>query len=654
VNLLRTAAVLGTSWPLQDLATVVQRSVMELVEALDPAFKAGVLGEREPGRVSFRHDLIQEAIYTDIPAAARLPMHREAASRLAAAGAPITRVAEHFSRGATVGDREAAGWLHRAAMEVGQRSAPVAVQLLERALELMDPLDPAREVVERDLLGPLSWTGRYADADALARRLLERRNDPETEARLRYELGANLAVAQGRWMDAVDVLEPALALDGVSERLRAAILADIALAISLPPRREGAERRAREALQLARRSGNRDAEIAALRARVVIEFADFRLEEAESLARETLDLARRWAADSGGRERAFYSLGAAVNWLIGVLNARDRLDDAEAACDEMERIVHGTGSERAFIGFVVTERADILFAAGRWDEALEHIAAAAEFAPPGIGFTPEIRAVIFALRNDIAAAERLASHEPYRTVDANLYARWAKAVVAESRGDFETARDLLRDDWDTYQHTPTAPEYVRVALQTSAPGIPRDFSATLDGIAERGDTPRLRGIAAHARGLIERNATALLAAVEHLRSSPRPLLLANALTDAATALMRSGDPDGARPLFDEALGIYDALGAKFPAARALGAMREAGIRRGVRGPRGRASTGWESLTPAELDVIRLVAEGLRNADVAARLFISPRTVHAHLSHIFAKLGVRSRAELVAEAARRAG
>ena len=58
-----------------------------------------------------------------------------------------------------------------------------------------------------------------------------------------------------------------------------------------------------------------------------------------------------------------------------------------------------------------------------------------------------------------------------------------------------------------------------------------------------------------------------------------------------------------------------------------------------RGERKRPSSGWESLTPAELDVVRLVAEGLTNKDVAARLFISPRTVQAHLAHVFAKLGV---------------
>jgi DNA-binding CsgD family transcriptional regulator len=72
-----------------------------------------------------------------------------------------------------------------------------------------------------------------------------------------------------------------------------------------------------------------------------------------------------------------------------------------------------------------------------------------------------------------------------------------------------------------------------------------------------------------------------------------------------------------------------------------------------RGERKRPSSGWASLTPTELDVVRLVAEGLTTKAVAAKLFVSPRTVDTHLSHVYAKLGVTSRVQLVTEAARHA-
>ena len=68
------------------------------------------------------------------------------------------------------------------------------------------------------------------------------------------------------------------------------------------------------------------------------------------------------------------------------------------------------------------------------------------------------------------------------------------------------------------------------------------------------------------------------------------------------------------------------------------------------GGRKRPATGWASLTPAELEVVRLVSQGLRNDAIARRLFIAPGTVKVHLSHIFAKLGITTRAELAARAA----
>jgi DNA-binding CsgD family transcriptional regulator len=104
-------------------------------------------------------------------------------------------------------------------------------------------------------------------------------------------------------------------------------------------------------------------------------------------------------------------------------------------------------------------------------------------------------------------------------------------------------------------------------------------------------------------------------------------------------------------------GVRDALGDnEFDAAWADGAalsMDEAisYAQRG-RGERKRASSGWASLTRAELDVVKLVSEGLANKEVAVRLFVSTRTVQAHLTHVNTKLGLTSRVQLAQEAARR--
>ena len=104
--------------------------------------------------------------------------------------------------------------------------------------------------------------------------------------------------------------------------------------------------------------------------------------------------------------------------------------------------------------------------------------------------------------------------------------------------------------------------------------------------------------------------------------------------------------------------LRDAMGEKdFESAWADGAALSteeaiAYAQRG-RGKRKRPTSGWESLTPTERDVVRLVSEGLANNDIATRLFVSPRTVQTHLTHVYTKLGLTSRVQLAQEAARHA-
>ena len=104
--------------------------------------------------------------------------------------------------------------------------------------------------------------------------------------------------------------------------------------------------------------------------------------------------------------------------------------------------------------------------------------------------------------------------------------------------------------------------------------------------------------------------------------------------------------------------LRDAMGEQdFDAAWAEGAAlsTEEAIAYAQRGhgERKRPASGWASLTPAERDVVRLVSEGLANNDIATRLFVSPRTVQTHLTHVYTKLGLTSRVQLAQEAARHA-
>jgi DNA-binding CsgD family transcriptional regulator len=102
--------------------------------------------------------------------------------------------------------------------------------------------------------------------------------------------------------------------------------------------------------------------------------------------------------------------------------------------------------------------------------------------------------------------------------------------------------------------------------------------------------------------------------------------------------------------------LRDGMGEKdFESAWAEGAALSTGEAIGYaqrrRGGRKRPSSGWASLTPTERDVVRLVSDGLANNDIAARLFVSPRTVQTHLTHVYFKLGLTSRVQLAQEAVR---
>jgi DNA-binding CsgD family transcriptional regulator len=94
----------------------------------------------------------------------------------------------------------------------------------------------------------------------------------------------------------------------------------------------------------------------------------------------------------------------------------------------------------------------------------------------------------------------------------------------------------------------------------------------------------------------------------------------------------------------EALGQED-FEATWADGAALSTEEAIGYAQRGRGERKRPTSGWGSLTPMENDVVRLVREGLGNKDIGARLFISPRTVQTHLTHVYAKLGLTSRVQL---------
>ena len=195
------------------------------------------------------------------------------------------------------------------------------------------------------------------------------------------------------------------------------------------------------------------------------------------------------------------------------------------------------------------------------------------------------------------------------------------------------------------------PDLIRLALASGEQERASAVAAAVAGLAERNQVPSLAGAALRCRGLADGDAEILAAAVQAYQPGTRPLELAGACEDAGAAFARQGRADRARPLLEQAVAIYEQVDAGRDLARAEAVLRQAGIRRGRRGLRGRPKFGWPSLTPAEQAVASLVADGLTNPEIGARLYISRRTVQTHLIHVFAKLDIASRAQLAAQVAR---
>jgi DNA-binding CsgD family transcriptional regulator len=164
-------------------------------------------------------------------------------------------------------------------------------------------------------------------------------------------------------------------------------------------------------------------------------------------------------------------------------------------------------------------------------------------------------------------------------------------------------------------------------------------------LARRWGAPRALGKALRAAGLVvggDEGLALLEQAVAVLEGSPARLELARADADLGAALRRAGQRKGAREPLQRALELAHRCGATRIAERA----REELVATGAR-PRRILRTGVDSLTPSELRVARMAAEGMANREIAQALYVTLRTVEVHLTHAYQKLGISSREALPA-------
>ncbi|MCV7299613.1 LuxR family transcriptional regulator [Mycobacterium barrassiae] len=267
-------------------------------------------------------------------------------------------------------------------------------------------------------------------------------------------------------------------------------------------------------------------------------------------------------------------------------------------------------------------------------------------------FTDLADGLIAIAAGDIEAAHRF-DQNAWRKLDTTLSSQarisaWRRAAVALAHGETTAARHLADEAVKM-----TSGSHRAIALTTRA----RVAIAQGDVAQAESD--------AHSALIIAVEVGALLGVSDTLDCLATLACQANAHAEAARLF---GAADGIRQRTGEVRfqifqAAYDSVleqlrnamqpndfDATWTEGTQLSTDEAIGYAQRGRGERKRPSSGWESLTPAELDVARLVCEGLGNKEVAAQLFVSPRTVQAHLSHIYTKLGVSTRVQL-ANAAR---
>ena len=273
-----------------------------------------------------------------------------------------------------------------------------------------------------------------------------------------------------------------------------------------------------------------------------------------------------------------------------------------------------------------------------------------------------IAAVISFHRGDVLAARRhLAAAAPY----ADLLGRrlvgplaLGRSLDREHDGALPEALAALTGECDpgelidAEEMEDLLGEAVRLAIQAGDLDTARAFAGRASALAAGSDIPHRQAAALYCQGLLDHDASQLLTAAERYDAASRPLQRAKALEAAARQFADAGDRDQARAAFTQAAEVYDSLGAAGDLARLLAEFRARGIRRGPRTTHRRARSGWDSLTPTEINVAALVAQGLSNPQIAHRLMVSSRTIGTHVSSILKKLDVHSRTDIARESALR--
>jgi DNA-binding CsgD family transcriptional regulator/tetratricopeptide (TPR) repeat protein len=669
------------------LAKVTGLGAAELAAAIRPAVAANVLTAHADG-YAFRHALIQEAVHADLLPGEHSAVHTrfaqaiEAEPGLVSRGRSTVEKSHHWYSAHNMQGALVSAW--RAAMMTSNRVAHAErLMLLTRVLELWDQVPEAPSLIDSDRVGVLLEAANAAD-DAgelqrglafseLALTLVDEAADP-----LRYALvlERRFAFRNSLGMGTrIDDLRHALSLvpASLSKKVRTQLLLSGARCTDNDPEfRDWAE----EALGYAREDDDPDAEGQALAALAMMEAGASQMAGPGSKPIELLAQAAQVLERTDAFHRSLKLAILEAHLLCGAGEFEQAARAAREGIADAER--HGLA--RTGGAFLAINVAEPLFHLGRWDEAAEVAERALDLAPP-----PLTRAALWIILGWLAAARG----------DLEIAARRAaSARVVLSGAVYE----------DQY-HLPLAAFDIAITLSVEGPAQAADLAAELisrydlPGSSPRYAWPLLTTAAFAARrvpgadtaGLLHelRMIAGKLEAFGPVQRAWQLSFTALAGTPASSSASDCGEEDATAPVdplaaADAAADAWEGLGQPFPAGLALvhaarialaaRAAREAAARlrravplakrlgvsplaaeiaelTGRAGADGDSASGDPVLTGREVEVLRLVAAGRSNREIAAALVISPKTASVHVSNILAKLGAATRTEAAVKAHR---
>ena len=640
------AAVLGDGCDLRDAAALAELDA-DLASLAATALARADLVRVSTPTIEFVHPVVRASVYETIEPAERVRSHRRAAELLDSAGAEPERVAAHLDLVAPAGDPFVVEILRAAADRALIRGAPeAAARYLLRALA-----EPPAGDVQVATLCELGFAEQRVDVAAAAKHLgeaIEAIDAPVRRARVVLELGRSL-FRLNRGPDAVRVLEEAIYGLGEAEpELRTMLQAELI------------------------NSAGFDTHVIDVSRRRIAEVDEEDLGSGVGRAVMVATL-RYFDARRGTNREAVSELGRPI--LIGELIesmpsvaiscAATALmyAEADAEIDRFFDLMIKASKKRGelvtlsnmlcFRGLTLAQRGDL-------DAAIQELRESDELVrylptQQGAIYFRSYLADVLTNRGELDEAERVlaelglpeeVAHSGHMIffLGARGWLRLARRDLEGSRADFERLGRYMESfdmrnpamlAWRSHLALPLlALERREEALELTREEVE---------LARAWGAPRAVGVALRVRGMAEGGdigIESLRESLAVLKSSSAKLERARTLAELGAALRRANQRAEARELLAQGLELAVRLGSPPLVEQAQAELGATGAR-----PRRLLLSGVESLTASERRVAKFAAEGLTNKDIAQALFVTTKTVEVHLSNVYRKLGIGSRAEL---------